>query len=259
MRGRILGAVALLVTVGTFCRADDKPLDRAKVDERVVKAVYETALLGTDIFNKGKHEECFRLYQGVLIGLQPMLDHRPDLMKSVRAKMEKARSMKGSEGAFVLRDALDEIQNEIAPGAKTGTKPDPKAEGKKTLWDRMGGEKVVKAVVHDLFLLAIEDKKVNLLRDGKYKLDAKGVENFEQRLVEIISAATGGPLAYKGMRNMQMVHEGMKITDAEFDALAADLVKALEKHKVGKTEIDELMKEFDKTRVVIVEVKGKGM
>src|SRR5947207_3183918 len=184
MRARVLLAMLVLVGSVGLTRGQDKPLERPDLDKRIVGAVFETAVLGTDIFNKGNHEGCFRLYQGTLLAVQPLLDHRPKLAASVRSRLEKARTMKPAEGAFVLREALDEIQNEIAPA---------KADSKKTsLWDRLGGEKEVRAVVHDLVLTAVEDKKVNFFRDGKYKLDAKGMAHLEQLIVETVSVATGG-------------------------------------------------------------------
>lgn len=255
MRARLVSAAVLFVAVGAATRADDKPLDRTDLDRRVVKVVYESALLGTDVFNKGKHDECFRLYQGTLAAVHPLLDHRPKLAASVRAKMEKALAMKAAEGAFVLREALDEIQNEIAPGPK----PDPKevkVEPKKTaLWDRLGGEPGVKKVIDDLIAVAIEDKDVNLLRDGKYKLDAKGVAGFKRSLVEMISETTGGPLKYTG-KDMKTAHAGMKITDKEFDALAAHLAAVLKKNKVAQDDADALMKIVGGTKPLIVEGKG---
>lgn len=256
-----LGSLVLMLMIGGVCGADDKPLDRLELDRRIVKSVYETALLGTDLFNnKGKHDECFRLYQGALLSLQPLLDHRPNLMKDVRDKLDKAAGMKAVEGAFVLRQALDEIQNEIAPGSraepKVGSKPDSRAP---SLWDRLGGEKVVRSIVKDFLKAAEEDKGVNFFRDGKVKLDAKGHEHMEQLFVEIFSELTNGPLPYTSKRTMKDVHAGMKITGAEFDAIAADLRKTLEAHKVGKSEAGELMERFNRTRTVIVEVKSKGM
>ena len=256
MRGRILGALVLLVAVVAVSRADDRPLDRTELDKRVVKAVYEAALKGTDIFNKGKHEECLRYYEGVLLGIQPMLDHRPKLMDSVKGKMDKAKGLKTADAAFALREALDDIQNEIAPGKAEVGKGDTKTM---SLWDRLGGEKAVRGVVKDFVAAASEDKKVNITRDGKFKLDSKGVEQIENLLVELISETTGGPLKYTGKRTMKEVHAGMKITDEEFDALMALLQKTLEKHKVEKREADDLMKIVNSTRAVIVEVKGKGM
>ncbi|MBA4067723.1 MAG: hypothetical protein C0501_29290 [Isosphaera sp.] len=244
MRARVLAALALAAALGAVGRADDRPLDRAELDRRAVKAAYDAALLGTEIFNKGKHEECFRLYQGALMALQPLLDHRPKLAATVKDKLDKARGLRAADGAFVLREALDEIQNEIAPN--------PGAAGKKSLWDRLGGEKAVRAVVHDFVLAAAEEPKVNFFRDGKYKPDAKAVAQLEQYLVELVSAVSGGPLKYTG-RDMKTSHAGMKITDAEFDAIAGVLVATLKKFNVPQAEADELLKAVASTRKDIVE------
>ena len=247
MRARILLAVLVLFGAGGLTRAQDKPLERAELDKRVVGAVYETAVLGTDIFNKGNHEGCFRLYQGTLLAVAPMLDHRAKLQATVKERLKRASGMKAADGAFELRTALDEIQNEIAPVKKADVETK-----KKALWDRLGGEKAVKAVVHDFVLAAAEDKKVNFLSDGKVKIDAKGIEHLEKTLVELISETTGGPLKYTG-KSMKEVHKGMAITDEEFNALGAVLVATLKKYKVPQADIDELVKIVESTRKDIVE------
>jgi len=59
-------------------------------------------------------------------------------------------------------------------------------------------------------------------------------------LVDQICQATGGPCTYKG-QTMLAAHKGMKITDAEFTALVEDLVKSLDKFKVGAPEKNELL------------------
>jgi hemoglobin len=253
MRARILLAITVLVAAGALTRADDKPIDRSELDKKIVGAVYESAVLGTDIFNKGSHAECFRLYQGTLMALVPMLDHRAVLQGKVKMRLERAAKMKPADGAFELRAALDEIQNDIAP-PKDAPKPKEKEPAKTTLWERLGGEKAVKAVVHDFVLAAAEDKKVNFSRDGKFKPDAKGVERLEKLLVELISETTGGPLKYTG-KSMKEAHKGMGITNAEFDALGAVLVTTLKKYKVPQSDIDELVKIVESTRKDIVEEK----
>ncbi len=246
MRARMLGALVLSLSLGfTLAQAEEPPLERVDLDKRIVKTVYDTAVLGTALFNKGKPEECYGLYQGVLMALQPVLDHRPKLVLTVQEKLTKARQMKPPEGAFVLREALDAIQNEIAP--------QPKAEGKDTLWDRLGGEAGVKKLVNDILVIAIEDPKVNLLRNGKIKLDAKGMAHFKQMLVEMISEKTGGPLKYTGL-TMKVVHAGMKITEAEFNALAEVVAGVLLKNKVTEADIKAVMEFINSTKKDIVEV-----
>lgn len=238
---RILSTILLMVAVGATVRADDKPIDRAELDKRIVKIVYESALYGTDIFNKGKYDQCFGLYQGTLMAVMPLLDHRVKLQASVQVKLDKAKTMKATEGAFVLREALDEIQNEIAPGAK-----------KTTLWDRLGGEANVRKMVQDFLLTAIEDKKANLTKDGKVKVDAKALE---QALVEIISVNTGGPLKYAG-KDVWPLHGGMKITPGEFDATLAAIETSLKKVKVAEADIKELMAILESARKLVVENKN---
>ena len=140
-------------------------------------------------------------------------------------------------------------------GAVAGTKGAiveagaPAAAVKKSLWDRLGGEPAVKKVVHDFVVLAASDAKVDFFRGGKYKPD---VPKLEQLLVEFISSAAGGPLKYSG-RDMKTVHEGMGITDAQFGAIADDLITVLKKYNVPQTEIDELVGAVAGTKPDIVE------
>ena len=54
---------------------------------------------------------------------------------------------------------------------------------------------------------------------------------------------------------MKAAHKGMAITDAEFDALAGDLITVLKKYKVPQAEMDELVKIVASTRPDIVEKK----
>jgi hemoglobin len=129
----------------------------------------------------------------------------------------------------------------------------PKSADPTTLWARLGGEPAVKAVVHAFVQKAASDPKVNFLRDGKYALDASGVAHLEELLVQFISSATGGPLKYTG-KDMKTSHEGMKITEAEFNAIAADLIEVLKSFNVKEKEINELIAIVATTKAAIVEV-----
>jgi hemoglobin len=239
MRTGIAIATCVLITLGGAARADDKPIDRTELDKWAARIAYDATVTGTGLFNQGEHLGCYRLYQGTLQALTPLLDHRPKLAAAVKEKMDKAKMMKPVDGAFALREALD-----LVAGAEAVTK--------KPLWDRLGGEKAVRAVVHDFVVAAAGDPKVNFFRDGAFKLDAKGVERLEQMLVELVSATTGGPLKYTG-RDMKTAHKGMMITEAEFGALAGHLVATLKKYNVPQAEIDELVGIVASTKKDIVE------
>ncbi len=233
---------------GSTQEKDKDKMPYSDLDKIIVKGIFDTTSLGTEIYNKGKAEECFRLYQGTLMAVQPILkEYRQKLASSVRDKMDRAKGMPVVDGAFTLRAALDEIQNEIAPA--------PKAAASKTLFDRLGGLGGVEKMVNRIFLQAVEDPKVNLFR-GK-KLDDKAQANLRQSLVEYISSVTGGPLPYKG-KDMKAAHTGMKITDDEFNALGAIVLAELKRNAIADADVKEFMTLLESTRKDIVEVKSKN-
>jgi hemoglobin len=59
-------------------------------------------------------------------------------------------------------------------------------------------------------------------------------------LVEQVCQASGGPCTYTG-KTMKDAHAGMKITEADFNALVEDLTKSLDKFKVAEREKNELL------------------
>ncbi len=105
---------------------------------------------------------------------------------------------------------------------------------KKPLYDRLGGKPAITAVVDDFIGNVAADARIN-----KRFADAN-IPQLKTMLVDQICQATGGPCTYKG-QTMKASHKGMKITDAEFNALVEDLVKSLDKFKVGAQEKNELL------------------
>ncbi len=246
MRARILMAVLVLTGAVGLTRADDKPLDRAELDKRVVAIVYESAVRGTDIFNKGAHAECVRLYEGTLLAVAPLLDHRPKLQADVKARLERSTKMaKLADAAFELRTALDEIQNTIAPPKEI--KKDPPKDTKTTLWDRLGGEKGVKAVVRTAWLVAADDAKAPGLRDKK--VDAAKVESA---LIGYVSANSEGPQKFSAA-DLKAAFGGAAITEAEFGALTAALVDQLKKNKLSDADLVALTKGWEAVGKELVE------
>lgn len=128
------------------------------------------------------------------------------------------------------------------------------APAKKSLYDRIGGETAIVKVVDDFVAKAAADPKVNFTRSGMWKATDQAVATLKTQLVTFLGSAFGGPQKYTG-RSMKDAHKGMGITQAEFDALAADLHAALESNKVPKPEIDEIMTIAASTAKDIVEKK----
>jgi hemoglobin len=252
----ICGSLLLTVLTGFLCAGDQlgTPGSNGKALDKQIRASLPKVInTGADLFNEGDRAGCYRLYQGSLLTLRPLLEHHPDLQKAIDNAMADADQQPTvGARAFALRSALDKIREKLrSPDAtaKPGEKPAGKPE---TLWDRLGGEKNVRKVVDDLVALAAKDPKVNFDRNGKYKFDPVKLADFKEQMVDFISAAAGGPLQYTG-KSMKEVHKGMGITTAEFNALAADLRKALEQNGARRADVDALLKAVEATRKDIVE------
>jgi len=253
-------AACLMVAAGDLTRGEEKksepPLDREKQNKVIHESLRGVINRGADLFNGGDWNGCYRLYEGALLGVEPLLDHRPALQKTIKdALAEAERNPSVPEKAFVLRRAIDTVRKELG-GTSAGTVDNPKT----TLWERLGGEKGVKLVVDDFVGLAAADPKVNFFRDEKtkkaYEDDPKKVDVLKEHLVDFISMATKGPRQYTG-KSMKDVHKGMAITDEEFDAARADLKKALEKNGVKDPELKQVLDAVEGTRADVVAPKGE--
>ncbi len=256
MRARAAVAGWLFAASAALAVAQDGPLDRSEQDRRTARIVHESAAIGSELYNKGNIEGCYRLFQGTLLAVQPMLDHRPKLAAAVRQSLDKAATMRPADGAFELRKAIDAVQLETSasfPFLKKEKEADKEKEKttEATLWNRLGGEKVVRPMVKDFIFSVAADPKVNITRDGKFKLDGKGIAKLEQSLVEYLSEATGGPLKYSG-KDMAAAHTGMKITDAEFDTMMRHMTEVMKKHNLNQREQIELVETVGPSRKQVV-------
>jgi len=128
----------------------------------------------------------------------------------------------------------------------------------KSLWDRLGGEKNVRKVVDDFVGRSASDLEVNFTRKGipgvkEVQLTDASVAALKQRLVEFISANTGGPYKYTG-KDMKSSHAGMKITTAQFNKIAGHLKAALDAGGAAPADRDAVMGVAASTMKDMVEV-----
>jgi hemoglobin len=121
-----------------------------------------------------------------------------------------------------------------APPAAAPAPPPAPPPDKKALFDRLGGQPAVEAVVDEFLKRVAADKRINA-RFGNTDLP-----RLRNLLVEFVCFATGGPCQYTG-RDMKTAHAGMQLVEEEFAALVENLVGALDKFNVPKAEKDELL------------------
>lgn len=104
----------------------------------------------------------------------------------------------------------------------------------KPLYDRLGGKPAITAVVDDFVANVAADRRINR------RFANANIPRLKAMLVDQICEASGGPCTYTGA-SMVDAHKGMRISDAEFGALVEDLVRSLDKFKVGAQEKNDLL------------------
>ncbi|MFT3700544.1 MAG: hypothetical protein QM831_45795 [Kofleriaceae bacterium] len=120
-------------------------------------------------------------------------------------------------------------------GGGGDTKPaPPPAPAPKSLYDRLGGQPAITAVIAEFVGNTTTDPRI---MDRFFNTDA---ENLKAKLVELVCMAAGGPCKYTG-KSMEDAHAGMDLVDDEFNALVEDLVKAMDKFKVPEKEKGEVL------------------
>ncbi len=89
----------------------------------------------------------------------------------------------------------------------------------------LGGKPGIKKIVDTLLPIVLADPRI---KDSFQDIDMK---NLAMRLEEQFCMLSGGPCVYKG-KDMTEIHDGLNITNAQFNALAEDLQIAMERNGV---------------------------
>jgi hemoglobin len=116
-------------------------------------------------------------------------------------------------------------------GSNAATKPD---SSRASLYDRLGQKPAITAVVDDFIANVAADTRINA---AFAKAD---IPHLKAMLVEQICQAAGGPCTYSG-KDMVTAHTGQNVTGDQFNEMVEDLVKTLDKFKVGEREKKELL------------------
>lgn len=107
----------------------------------------------------------------------------------------------------------------------------------KSLYERVGGYDALAKVVDEFIVRLVGDQRFNKFFVGH---SADSQKRIRQHILDQFCAATGGPCIYTG-RDMKTTHQGLAITEADWEAAAKHLVGSLDKFKVPQKEKDEVM------------------
>ena len=106
--------------------------------------------------------------------------------------------------------------------------------GGDAVFQGLGGKPGIRAIVATLIPVILADPRI---KDSFVDIDMK---NLALRLEEQFCVLGGGPCVYKG-KDMVEIHDGLNITNAQFNALAEDLQIAMERSGVPSRVQNQLM------------------
>ena len=118
--------------------------------------------------------------------------------------------------------------------------------GHHSLYQRMGGEPVIRAIVDDIW---INHGKNPIVKNRFINTD----ETYLKKLVfEIFAVATSATdVEYTG-KDLKASHVGMNISEMEFNAVVDDIMNAMESNSVSKAHQAEVLAILWSTRPAIV-------
>jgi hemoglobin len=112
-------------------------------------------------------------------------------------------------------------------------------------------------IVDDFVDLVINNPRVNYTRGGRYLLNPEVIVRTKKATLAFLSGSIGGPSPYHGM-GIREIHQGMQITDSEFDAAVEDFRAALQQNAVAPPVVTIAMAAVESVRGQIVEQKSSA-
>jgi hemoglobin len=114
----------------------------------------------------------------------------------------------------------------------------PAPTDNRSLFDRLGGQPAINAVVHEFVVTTKADARIS-----QFFLNTDPVK-LEAAMDDHVCAITGGGCTYKG-KTMVAAHTGMKLSHADFAAFMDDLQRVLAKLNVPARETHEVLGAFN--------------
>ena len=125
----------------------------------------------------------------------------------------------------------------VVAACGASSKPAAPPPDNRSLFERLGGQPAINAVVHEFVLTTKADARIS-----QFFINTDPVK-LEQAMDDHVCSITGGGCTYRG-KSMRDAHTGMKVGDADFAAFMDDLKQVLVKLNVPEREGREVLSAF---------------
>ena len=119
----------------------------------------------------------------------------------------------------------------------------------KSLYARLGGYDAIAAATDDLLPRLVSDPQIGVYWRGHSK---DSLKQARQLVVDFLCSALGGPVVYRG-RDMKTSHEGLGISESDWQVFVKHAVATLDKFGVHGREREEFLGAASSLKGEIVE------
>lgn len=119
----------------------------------------------------------------------------------------------------------------------------------KSLYERLGGYDAIAAVANNLLPRLMADPTL-----GRFWMNRgdDGITREKQLLIDYLCSSAGGPMYYTG-RDMKLSHQGMRISEIDWQAFLGHVNATLDTFQVPAQERADALAFIDSTKADIVE------
>ncbi len=119
----------------------------------------------------------------------------------------------------------------------------------RSLYERLGGYDGIAAITDDFLGRVMADEKIGYYWAG----DSQDTRRRDRQLiVDFLSEASGGPTFYTG-RDMKTSHEGLDISQDDWEVFMRHTIEALENVEIHDKEMDDCLAVIENLSADIVE------
>jgi hypothetical protein len=115
----LAAGILLFALLGHLPAQDARPGsgagDRAELDRKVAASLRDVIERGRHLYNGERdYTGCYRIFEGGLLAVMPLLDHRPELQKEIYAGLAQAERISVAwQQAFALRKVIDNVRSQL--------------------------------------------------------------------------------------------------------------------------------------------------
>lgn len=126
--------------------------------------------------------------------------------------------------------------------ASCAASPPPRDDA---LYRQLGGREGIEAIVEETLVRLVDNPRIG------HHFEAVDLVQLHGRLADQFCVEAGGPCEYTGL-SMQDAHAGMRLDEADFNALVEDLIDAMEALAVPSTAQNRLLRRLAPMRPDVI-------